>query len=51
MKDKIDNNLQEEFLTINKSLQRINDLIKQLTHLENPEVINYTDDSKMIKLD
>ena len=51
MKDRIDNNLQEEFLTINKSLQRINDLIKQLTHLENPEVINYTDDSKMIKLD
>ncbi len=51
LKDKDTDNLQEEFSTITKSLQRINDLIKQLTHLENPEIINYTDDSKMIKLD
>lgn len=51
IKSKDNSSLQEEFSTINQSLERIRTLIQQLTHLENPEIINYTDDSKMIKLD
>jgi phosphoserine phosphatase RsbU/P len=51
LKEKETKNLDEEFSTINQSLERIKTLIQQLTHLENPEIINYTDDSKMIKLD
>ncbi len=51
LKEKDNSNMQEEFSTINQSLDRIRILIQQLTHLENPEIINYTDDSKMIKLD
>lgn len=45
--DKVD----EDFEIIDKSIEKIKQLIKQLTSLENPQVIDYTDDSKMIKLD
>lgn len=51
LRDTSSSNLQDDFLTINESLERIKNLISQLTHLENPELINYTDESKMIKLD
>jgi phosphoserine phosphatase RsbU/P len=51
LNEKESKNLNEEFSTIGQSLERIKTLIQQLTHLENPEIISYTDDSKMIKLD
>lgn len=36
---------------IKQSIDRIKTLVSQLTKLENPELIPYTDDSKMLKLD
>lgn len=41
----------EDFQLIDQSIERIKTLLHQLTHLENPQIINYTDESKMIKLD
>lgn len=41
----------EDFEIIEKSIERIELLISQLTKLENPQLIDYTDKSKMIKLD
>jgi uncharacterized protein YlaN (UPF0358 family) len=49
--DKKLDKIQEDFEIINKSIEKIQALIKQLTNLENPQVIDYTDNSKMIKLD
>lgn len=42
---------EEDFQIMQQSIERIQTFVQQLTHLENPEIINYTDDSKMIKLD
>ena len=42
---------EEDFLIIQQAIERIQTFVHQLTHLENPEIINYTDESKMIKFD
>ncbi len=42
---------EEDFNVINQSIERIKTLVNDLTNLKNPEVINYTDSNKMIKLD
>ena len=41
----------EDFSIINQSIEKIKVLVNQLTHLEKPEIITYSEDSKMIKLD
>ena len=40
----------DDLLVINKSIERIKQLVSNLTKLRNPETINYTDEQKMIKL-
>jgi sigma-B regulation protein RsbU (phosphoserine phosphatase) len=42
---------EEDFQVINQSIDRIKVLANDLAHLKNPEVIDYSNDSKMIKLD
>lgn len=42
---------EEDLLLINQSIERIKILANNLTNLKNPETIDYTSDSKMIKLD
>ncbi len=42
---------EEDFLVINQSIERIKVLANDLAHLKNPEIIDYSNDSKMIKLD
>ena len=44
-------NVDEDFSVIKQSIERIKTLVNQLTHLKKPEIISYTDDSKMIKLE
>ena len=44
-------NVDEDFSVIKQSIERIKTLVSQLTHLKKPEIISYTDDSKMIKLE
>ncbi len=41
----------EDLHVINQSIERIRVLVNDLTHLETPEMINYTPDNKMVKLD
>jgi len=41
----------EDFQVINQSIERIKVLANDLAHLKNPEIISYSNDSKMIKLD
>ena len=41
----------EDFQIISQSIERIKLLINDLTHLQNPEIIDYTSDNKMIKLE
>lgn len=41
----------EDLHVINQSIERIRVLVNDLTHLESPEMINYTPDNKMVKLD
>ncbi|MHB1687357.1 MAG: response regulator [Ignavibacteriaceae bacterium] len=41
----------EDFEVITQSIERIKVLVSDLTHLQNPEIIDYTSNSKMIKLD
>lgn len=50
---KMQNNesLQEDFTVINRSIERIKVLVNDLTHLQNPTIIDYASDNKMIKLD
>ncbi|QQS35519.1 MAG: response regulator [Ignavibacteriales bacterium] len=43
--------LNEDFTVINKSIERIKSLVNDLTHLQNPTIIDYASDNKMIKLD
>ncbi len=43
--------LAEDLSVINKSIERIKTLANNLTQLKNPEVIDYTSDNKMLKLD
>lgn len=44
-------NVDEDFSIIKQSIEKIKVLANQLTHLEKPEIIAYSEDSKMIKLD
>lgn len=48
---KASENTEEDFEIMKQAIDRIQTFVQQLTHLENPEIINYTDDSKMIKFD
>ncbi|MHB8578534.1 MAG: response regulator [Ignavibacteriaceae bacterium] len=41
----------EDFNVISQSIERIKILVNDLTHLQNPEIIDYTSDNKMLKLD
>ncbi len=41
---------EEDFKLINEAIERIKNFVSALTNLQNPEVVGYTDDSKMIKL-
>lgn len=47
--DKIEK-FEEDFTVINESIKRIKTLIDDLIHLQNPKVVDYTSDQKMIKL-
>ena len=40
----------EDFEIIEQSIERIKTLVKDLTSLQNPEIIDYTSDNKMIKI-
>lgn len=40
----------DDLVLINKSIQRIKQLVNNLVHIKNPEIIDYTDSQKMIKL-
>ncbi len=51
LKSERSNSLSEDFKVINESVERIKVLANDLAHLKNPELVQYTDDSKMIKLD
>lgn len=48
---KTSDHIEEDFEIMQQAIERIQTFVQQLTHLENPEIINYTDDSNMIKLD
>lgn len=48
---KLPETTEEDFQIIEQAIERIQTFVHQLTRLENPEVINYADDSKMIKFD
>ncbi len=41
---------EEDFKLINEAIERIKKFVGALTNLQNPEVVGYTDESKMIKL-
>lgn len=43
-------NLEDDLKVINQSIERIKVLTNDLVHLQNPQMIDYTEDSKMIKL-
>lgn len=45
------NSFTDDFSVINKSIERIKVLVNDLTHLQNPTMVDYTPDNKMIKLD
>ncbi len=40
----------EDIAIIDESIERIKKLVNELVQIKNPEIINYTSDSKMIKL-
>jgi DNA-binding response OmpR family regulator len=42
-------NLVEDLSNVNQSVERIKNFVDELTHLQNPEMVNYSDESKMIK--
>lgn len=49
--EKASEQTEEDFQIIQQAIERIQTFVQQLTRLENPEIINYTDQSKMIKFD
>ncbi len=51
IKSEIGDSVSEDFKVISQSIDRIKDLANDLEHLKNPELVNYSNDSKMIKLD
>ncbi|MEW6702262.1 MAG: response regulator [Bacteroidota bacterium] len=48
-KDK--SNFSEDFASANESIERIKKFVNELIHLQNPEVINYFEENRMIKTD
>ncbi|MGE5432453.1 MAG: response regulator [Syntrophomonadaceae bacterium] len=40
----------EDFYVINESIERIKNFVQALINLENPEIVSYTPDSKMLKI-
>jgi DNA-binding response OmpR family regulator len=44
-------NFEEELFIINQSIERIKTLANDLAHLQNPQIIDYSSDNKMLKLD
>ncbi|HEX2866332.1 MAG TPA: response regulator [Ignavibacteriales bacterium] len=40
----------EDFFIINESIERIKKFVQALINLENPEIVSYTPDSKMLKI-
>lgn len=42
---------EEDYEIMTQSIERIQTFVQQLIRLENPQIINYSDDSNMIKLD
>lgn len=43
--------LADELKTINESIDRINKFVQQLIYLQNPQLIDYVDENRMIKTD
>ncbi len=43
--------LKEEFMLISESVDRIKQSVKQLQNIDKPEIINYSGDTKMVRLD
>ncbi|MEI7812244.1 MAG: response regulator [Ignavibacteria bacterium] len=41
---------EDDFYIINESIERIKQFVRTLVNLENPEIVNYTLDSKMLKI-
>ena len=50
LKSSNSNSLSDDFKVISQSIERIKALATDLAHLKNPELVEYTKDSKMIKL-
>jgi len=44
------NNYQEDFYVINESIERIKKFVEALVNLDNPEMVDYASDNKMIKI-
>lgn len=44
------NHLEEDFYVINESIERIKKFVEALVNLNNPEVVDYASDNKMIKI-
>ena len=51
LKSEYSKSLSEDFKVIGQSIERIKDLANDLAHLQNPELVDYSNDSKMVKLD
>lgn len=50
LKDPTKKQFAEDFQIIEQSIERIKNLVKDLTNLQSPEIINYTSGNKMIKI-
>jgi sigma-B regulation protein RsbU (phosphoserine phosphatase) len=42
--------VEDDFYIINESIERIKKFVQALVNLESPEIVNYTSDSKMIRI-
>ena len=41
----------EDFGSVNESIERIKKFVNELIHLQNPEVVNYFNENRLIKTD
>jgi sigma-B regulation protein RsbU (phosphoserine phosphatase) len=41
----------DDFVTVNEAIERINKFVNELIHLQNPEIVNYFNQNRMIKTD
>ena len=41
----------DDFASVNESIERIKKFVNELVHLQNPEVVNYFNENRMIKTD